>query len=259
MLTIATLATMAIATPAAAGTLIIAGDTTISTRFATAVTTGNAALAGNIAFQRNILECGTSVATSRYSINDQSLPTWGERVTSAYNALGFTASVFEGTVNASIVAGVDLLILFGPSNAFTSSETDVIRNFLYGGGNVLLTGESANNGAATNDHINALAAALGSTMRLNQVTEGIGDQFATGSEIIADPLTAGATSFGYGRTTTVSGGRTLFLNDSNNPFIAAQAINAVPEPATWLMLIGGFGMIGGTMRRRSASVRVRYA
>jgi hypothetical protein len=25
---------------------------------------------------------------------------------------------------------------------------------------------------------------------------------------------------------------------------------AVPEPATWLMMLGGFGAIGGTMRRR---------
>ncbi len=42
--------------------------------------------------------------------------------------------------------------------------------------------------------------------------------------------------------------------------IAVQA--AVPEPATWLMLLLGFGFIGGMMRRGSQSsqeVRVRYA
>lgn len=260
ILTAATLMAATIAVPALAGTIIVAGDTTISTRFVTAVNSGNAALAGNIAFQRNILEGGTTIATNRYSINDMSLPTWGQQVTTAYNSLGYTASFFEGTVNASTVAGVDLLILFGPSNAFTAAETDVIRNFLYGGGNVLVTGESANNGSITNNHINALLTSLGSTIRLNQVTEGIGDQFATGTEILSDPLTAGVASFGYGRTTTVTGGRTLFLNDSNNPFIAAQDIAApVPEPATWLMLIGGFGMIGGTLRRRNISARAYFA
>ena len=31
----------------------------------------------------------------------------------------------------------------------------------------------------------------------------------------------------------------------------------VPEPATWAMMLGGVGLIGGTMRRRSA--KVRYA
>ncbi|MEP6785513.1 MAG: PEPxxWA-CTERM sorting domain-containing protein [Sphingomonadales bacterium] len=35
---------------------------------------------------------------------------------------------------------------------------------------------------------------------------------------------------------------------------------AVPEPATWAMMIGGFGMIGGAMRaRRRQPVRVTYA
>ena len=29
-------------------------------------------------------------------------------------------------------------------------------------------------------------------------------------------------------------------------------ITAVPEPTTWAMMIGGFGLVGGTLRRRSA-------
>lgn len=33
---------------------------------------------------------------------------------------------------------------------------------------------------------------------------------------------------------------------------------AVPEPATWAMMIGGFGLIGGAMRRRSAA-KVSFA
>jgi hypothetical protein len=30
----------------------------------------------------------------------------------------------------------------------------------------------------------------------------------------------------------------------------SQVLSAVPEPATWAMMIGGFGLVGGTMRRR---------
>jgi hypothetical protein len=38
------------------------------------------------------------------------------------------------------------------------------------------------------------------------------------------------------------------------------AIGAVPEPATWGMIILGFGALAGVVRRRSAaSLRVRYA
>ena len=33
----------------------------------------------------------------------------------------------------------------------------------------------------------------------------------------------------------------------------SQVLSAVPEPATWAMMIGGFGLVGGTMRRRRAA------
>lgn len=35
--------------------------------------------------------------------------------------------------------------------------------------------------------------------------------------------------------------------------------SAVPEPATWAMMIGGFGMVGGAMRRRKGKVTTRVA
>jgi hypothetical protein len=37
--------------------------------------------------------------------------------------------------------------------------------------------------------------------------------------------------------------------------IGAGAVAAVPEPATWAMMIGGFGAIGASMRRRKVAVR----
>ncbi len=40
----------------------------------------------------------------------------------------------------------------------------------------------------------------------------------------------------------------------------SPAIAAVPEPATWAMMIGGFGGIGGILRqRRKANVKVSFA
>jgi hypothetical protein len=39
----------------------------------------------------------------------------------------------------------------------------------------------------------------------------------------------------------------LFGRQVNNP-------NVVPEPATWAMMLGGFGLIGGAMRRRTTKV-----
>ena len=251
------LAGAAAASPVVAGTLIIAGDATIGARFATAVSSGDPALQGNIAFQQNILGGGTTVAAYRFSVvNSFPNAPLGEQVASAYAALGYTATTFDGAIDAAAVAGADLLVVLGRDNAFSAAETDVIRSFLYGGGNVLLTGESANIGFTANANINALATALGSGIRLNQVTQGIGDQFATDAEIVADPLTAGVTSLGYGRTTTLSGGRTLFFDDFGGAFVAADEISApVPEAGTWALLIGGFGAVGGTVRRRKVAVR----
>ncbi len=37
-----------------------------------------------------------------------------------------------------------------------------------------------------------------------------------------------------------------------------DSLTAVPEPATWAMMIAGFGLVGGAMRRR-AKVQVTYA
>ncbi|HEU4820083.1 MAG TPA: PEPxxWA-CTERM sorting domain-containing protein [Qipengyuania sp.] len=33
----------------------------------------------------------------------------------------------------------------------------------------------------------------------------------------------------------------------------------MPEPATWAIMVLGFGLLGATMRRRAGAVRVHYA
>jgi hypothetical protein len=47
---------------------------------------------------------------------------------------------------------------------------------------------------------------------------------------------------------------------ANTPFTidgsVARITTAVPEPATWAMMIAGFGLVGGTLRRRRAVVRL---
>ncbi len=55
---------------------------------------------------------------------------------------------------------------------------------------------------------------------------------------------------------TAQGSQTTlrFQSLTNNPYGAAidnVSISPVPEPATWAMMIGGFGLVGGAMRRRS--------
>jgi hypothetical protein len=52
------------------------------------------------------------------------------------------------------------------------------------------------------------------------------------------------------------------LNNANNgapvQLVISAATAPVPEPATWAMMISGFGLVGGALRRRT-NVRVAYA
>lgn len=54
-------------------------------------------------------------------------------------------------------------------------------------------------------------------------------------------LTAGTYVYSFGRVNTAD-------------TLTVQIGSGVPEPATWAMLIAGFGMIGGAMRRRKVTV-----
>ncbi|MBK6414314.1 PEPxxWA-CTERM sorting domain-containing protein [Sphingopyxis sp.] len=53
---------------------------------------------------------------------------------------------------------------------------------------------------------------------------------------------------------------TLRLSSTSNAFETDNfAINAVPEPATWALMMIGFAAVGFGMRRRRPQVSVRYA
>ena len=59
---------------------------------------------------------------------------------------------------------------------------------------------------------------------------------------------------GTGRSFAISGGGAQFGFDD----VTFNA-GAVPEPAAWALMLAGFGLVGGAMRRRQRSVRVTYA
>ena len=46
---------------------------------------------------------------------------------------------------------------------------------------------------------------------------------------------------------------------NNTVFVIDDLAVAAPEPATWLMMILGFGLVGGQLRRRRTKVKVKFA
>ena len=48
-------------------------------------------------------------------------------------------------------------------------------------------------------------------------------------------------------------GGAVFTSDSGALLGSAQTMGAVPEPGTWALMIGGFGLTGGVLRRRRAA------
>ena len=82
--------------------------------------------------------------------------------------------------------------------------------------------------------------------------------YVSGSQITATDIFANKTLAALGlvpgQFTFTVPHDTIQLN-----IIGDSVVGAVPEPATWAMMIGGFGIAGASMRRRRNKAKVTYA
>lgn len=70
----------------------------------------------------------------------------------------------------------------------------------------------------------------------------------------ADYAQSAYSPFSITSTNGIGGFSFLPFGAAGNFSIDNIVVSAVPEPTTWAMMIGGFGMIGGAMRRRRLSI-----
>ena len=107
----------------------------------------------------------------------------------------------------------------------------------------------------------------------------VGGQFQSGSVVLTATDASGTVSRTITNATTssflgfVSTGQLLsatltaiqptsgpLWSTANNLTLGTAAVAAVPEPASWAMMIGGFGIVGGSLRRkRKITTRVQFA
>ncbi|MBO9711884.1 PEPxxWA-CTERM sorting domain-containing protein [Sphingomonas sp.] len=87
---------------------------------------------------------------------------------------------------------------------------------------------------------------------------GGGVSLYVGPTPVADPY--GAVLFGGSTSApTFAPGGPIFLQGGSQVTITNAPAPAVPEPATWAMMIGGFALAGGAMRVRSRKVSFKLA
>lgn len=183
----------------------------------------------------------------------------------AVSAPAYAATVvnIDGTANASLDGsnGVDVALAAGTYTVtFTQGQFDAFSRFSSSGGC------DANGGNCVQGFENS------ARIIVNGVTTLFGDGSASGG---LGPISGGgyfdtaARSFAnaaqYTTTFTLASAGTarFFLYDdalSDNRGGVSLSLAGVPEPATWGLMILGFGAVGGAMRRRqSVAAKVRLA
>jgi hypothetical protein len=211
---------------ASAGTTILSGDSNLGNGIDGSG--GTPITPGNSRWFNNILGAGTSV---KIQIEATAATESAAAINNYYNSLpGVTSSFFSGTIAPAELAGVNLFISMLPNNDYTAGEISALSGFLNGGGTLLLCGDASQNFSASNGRLNAALAALGSSMRLG--TASLDPGINTTTNIVADPLNAGVSSFTYAFTDDIVGGGHPLLRTVNGsgalPFVAMQ------DPSTLL-------------------------
>lgn len=87
----------------------------------------------------------------------------------------------------------------------------------------------------------------------------------TSAELLDSSMNpVGPLAFGAVPTTFMLSAGTYYLNfagaaTGSSSYSGTIDISAIPEPATWAMMVAGIAAVGMTMRRRSQNVRVAFS
>jgi len=164
------------------------------------------------------------------------------------SAAGAVVTVDSSTTVVSGPATVADTTTIGFTEATLSSptfmETVVFTNTLAGLYSITLTTSSPDV-----DFTSAFLAGLGGPYDLVEIDDDGTNEFWR----LANPITLEASTY------------TLTINGDNSGAgslggsITIRQANAVPEPATWAMMLIGFGAVGFAMRRRRAPVLAQVA
>lgn len=163
-------------------------------------------------------------------------------------------------VNGSIMFGANPLNYYDPANGFVPAgygnttgqpvTIGAITEFGFQDGANRDTADFTDTQLIIRDEVFAGAANWQQTFTL------VGGPVFTSLTLVSDAFIPGLTFGLNAGTITINWAGTNAPNDFRAVFDVG--IEAIPEPATWAMMIGGFGMVGAAMRRRTR-ITVAYA
>ena len=174
----------------------------------------------------------------------------------------------------STKAGWTINFGYALTNSFTLGSTQTITGFTFGGwtvpGDVI---SSVDYGFSTSaDYaITGNASLSAGSLLPNAFGYDVHEYSAS-----ITPLTLGPGTYWFGLQNAAAGGDPAYWDINNGPSVAFENTignvngnlfagsnstsftltgDAVPEPASWAMMLGGFGLVGGAMRaRRKAAI-----
>lgn len=161
----------------------------------------------------------------------------------SFSQNGFTVTAVSGDVNTGVGTGNPPPSLFGyTSGSFAVTGAGLFSFAGFDGGSGAL---SAQTQTFTYTGFNGAAQAFTATVTRNG--SGGFNTYASTSSNLIDRLV-----FSLSATNGTS-------FNVDNIVVNAAVTPAVPEPATWAMMLVGFGMVGGASRFRRRSVKVSLA
>lgn len=201
-------------------------------------------------------------ATSLLYRNDFSVGT--DYLGAAIAASGFTVTSTSGNLSGYTLGDYDVVVYANQNSGVPGGDIASLNTYVSGGGRVIFddwTRSGSFNGGEVftgNNNLHTLTVGpqfnfmIGGPLSLSNPGWGI---FSTGLGV-AGGVVAGTFENGDAAIVVGNGGRTIvngFLNDT----VASQQLytnelfglgGAVPEPATWAMMLVGFGGLGAVLR-----------